>query len=153
MADQINLNSLVLLHYSLAMTNGTVIESSFDDDPLQINMGSGQLTDGMELAIIGLEEDDEQTLTLTSEQCFGERDEANIHDMKLSDFTEELQPEMGLTFNFGTDDGHEILGTIRTVKTNTVEVDFNHPLAGHSLVFSVKVLGINNARAQIEENQ
>ena len=153
MADQINLNSLVLLHYSLAMTNGTVIESTFDDEPLQVSMGGGQLTDGMELAIIGLEEEDEQTLTLTSEQCFGERDEANIHDMKLSDFTEELQPETGLTFNFGTEEGLEVLGTIRTVKNDTVEVDFNHPLAGHSLIFRVQVLGVNNAHAEIEENQ
>jgi FKBP-type peptidyl-prolyl cis-trans isomerase SlpA len=153
MAEQINLNSLVLIHYSLAMTNGTVIESSFDEEPLQVTMGSGQLTDGMELAIVGLEEGVEQTLTLTPEQCFGERDEANIHDMPLADFTDELRPETGLTFNFGTDDGHEILGTIRSVKDETVEVDFNHPLAGHALIFSVKILGINNAHAQIEANQ
>ena len=135
------------------MTNGTVIESTFDDEPLQVSMGSGQLTDGMELAIVGLEEDDEQTLTLTSEQCFGERDEANIHDMKHSYFTDELPPETGLTFNFGTEDEQEILGTVRTVKDETVEVDFNHPLAGHSLVFSVKVLGINNAHTETEVNQ
>lgn len=150
MADQINLNSLVLMHYSIAMTNGTVIESSFDDEPLKVTMGSGQLTDGMELAIIGLEEGAEQTLTLTPEQCFGERDEANIHDMPLADFTDDLKPETGLTFNFGTEDGNEILGTIRTVKDDTVEVDFNHPLAGHSLIFSVKILGINNAHAHTE---
>lgn len=150
MADQINLNSLVLMHYSIAMTNGTVIESSYDDEPLKVTMGSGQLTDGMELAIIGLEEGAEQTLTLTPEQCFGERDEANIHDMPLTEFTDDLKPETGLTFNFGTDDGQEILGTIRTVKDDKVEVDFNHPLAGHSLVFSVHILGINNAHAHIE---
>lgn len=145
MTEQINLNSLVLMHYSIAMTNGTIIESSFDDEPLEVTMGSDQLTDGMELAIIGLEEGHEQTLTLTPEQCYGERDDANIHDMPLSDFTDDLKPETGLTFNFGTDDGYEILGTIRTVKDDTVEVDFNHPLAGHSLIFSVKIMGINNA--------
>lgn len=150
MSDQINLNSLVLMHYSIAMTNGSVIESSFDDEPLKVTMGSGQLTDGMELAIIGLEENAEQTLTLTPEQCFGERDEANIHDMPLSEFTDDLKPETGLTFNFGTEDGHEILGTVRTVKDDTVEVDFNHPLAGHSLIFGVQILGINNAHARID---
>lgn len=150
MAEQINLNSLVLLHYSIAMTNGTIIESSYDDEPLQVTMGNGQLTDGMELALIGLQENDEQTLTLTPEQCFGVRDEANIHDMPLSEFTDDLKPETGLTFNFGTEDGLEIPGTVRTVKGDTVEVDFNHPLAGHALVFSVTILGINNAHAHIE---
>ena len=152
MTEQINLNSLVLMHYSIAMTNGTVIESSYDDEPLQVTMGSGQLTDGMELALIGLEEGQEQTLTLTPEQCFGERDEDNIHDMPLSEFTDELKPETGLTFNFGTEEGQEILGTVRTVKNDTVEIDFNHPLASHSLIFTVTILGINNAHAHIESD-
>jgi len=149
MDEQINLNSLVLLHYSIAMTNGAIIESSFEDDPIEITMGSGQLTDGMELAIIGLKEGDEQTLTLTPEQCFGFRDEDNIHDMPISEFPEDLRPEPGLTFSFGTPEGGEIPGTVRTVKNDQVEVDFNHPLASHSLVFAVEILGVNNAHAQI----
>ena len=149
MPEEITLTSVVLLHYRLSMTNGTEMESSFDDEPLQITMGNGQLTDGMELAIIGLHEDDEQTLTLTPEQCFGLRDEDNIHDMPLTDFPEDLKPETGVTFNFGTPEGHEIPGTVRSMKKDAVEVDFNHPLAGHSLVFEVKILGINNAHAQM----
>lgn len=149
MDDEINLNSLVLLHYSIAMTNGAVIESSFEDEPIQVTMGSGQLTEGMELAIIGLKENDQQTLTLTPEQCFGFRDEDNIHNMPLSEFPEELAPEPGLTFSFGTPDGNEVPGTVRSVKGDQVEVDFNHPLAGHSLVFTVEIMGVNNIHTQI----
>ena len=147
MAEQINLNSLVLMHYSLTMTDGTLIESSFDDEPLEVTMGSEQLTEGMELAIVGLKEGDEQTLTLTVEQCFGFRDEDNIHDMPLTDFTGELTAEVGLVFNFGTDEDRELPGTILAIKSDSVEVDFNHPLAGHSLIFTVKILEINNTHA------
>lgn len=149
MDEQINLSSLVLLHYSIAMTNGAIIESSFEDEPIEITMGSGQLTDGMELAIVGLKEGDEQTLTLTPEQCFGFRDEDNVHDMPITEFPEDMHPEPGLTFSFGTPEGEEIPGTVRTVKNDQVEVDFNHPLASHSLVFTVEILGVNNAHAQI----
>lgn len=151
MFEQITLQSVVLLHYSIAMTDGTTIESSFDAEPLQVTMGSGQLTEGMELAIIGLKEGDTQTLTLTPEQCFGERDEANIHDMPLAEFPEQLKPETGLTYNFGTPDGQEIPGTVRTVKNDRVEVDFNHPLAGHTLIFSVEILGVNNAHSVVQD--
>ena len=147
MAEQITQTSLVLLHYSLAMTDDTIIESSFDDEPLEINMYDSYLPDGMMLALIGLKDGDNQTLTLTAEQCFGFRDEDNIHDMPLSDFTDELKPEIGLTFNFGTPDGEDLPGTILAIKSNAVEVDFNHPLAGLSLVFSVKILEVNNAHA------
>ena len=147
MAELINQTSLVLLHYSLALTNGEVIESSFDDDPLEINMQDSSLPDGMMLALIGLKAGDEQTLTLPPEQCFGFRDEENIHDMPLSDFTGELKPEIGLTFNFGTPDGEDLPGTIRAIKKDSVEVDFNHPLAELSLVFTVEILEVNNAHA------
>jgi FKBP-type peptidyl-prolyl cis-trans isomerase SlpA len=147
--DKINLNSLVLLHYSIAMTTGAVVESSFEEEPIQITMGSGQLTDGMELAIIGLKEEDEQTLTLTPEQCFGFRDSDNIHDMPASEFPTDMKPEPGLSFSFGTPEGDEVPGTVRKVNDDHVEVDFNHPLAGQSLVFTVEILGVNNVRASI----
>ena len=147
MAERITQTSLVLFHYSLSLTDGTIVESSFEEDPIEINMYDSSLPEGMMLALIGLKEGDQQTLTLTAEQCFGFRDEANIHDMPLSNFTDELKPEIGLTFNFGTPEGEDLPGTIRAIKSDAVEVDFNHPLAELSLVFSVKILEINNAHA------
>ena len=149
MSDEINMHSLVLMHYSIALTNGSVIESSFDDDPVEITMGNGDVTDGMELAIFGLKEGDSQTLTLTPEQGFGTRDEDNIHDMPLSDFPEELPPEPGLSYSFESPDGDEIPGTVVSLKNKTAEIDFNHPLAGHEIVFTVKILAVNNAHAEV----
>jgi len=146
--EEINMQSLVLLHYSIELTTGNVIESSFDEEPVEISMGNNQLTEGMELAIFGLKEGDEQTLTLTPEQCFGYRDEDNIHDMPLADFPGDMKPEPGLTYAFGTPEGDELPGTVRTVRDDSVEVDFNHPLAGQHLVFTVEIMGINNARGQ-----
>jgi len=147
MSDKIGQTSLVLMHYSLALTDGTIVESSFDNEPLEINMFDSSLPEGMMLALIGLKTGDKQTLTLTPEQCFSFRDEENIHGIPLSDFSEDLTPEIGLIFNFGTPDNDDLLGTIRAIKDDTVEVDFNHPLAGLSLVFSVQILDVNNTHA------
>ncbi|MCK4834013.1 MAG: FKBP-type peptidyl-prolyl cis-trans isomerase, partial [Gammaproteobacteria bacterium] len=47
MTDQINMHSLVLMHYTLALTDGTEIESSFGDDPVEITMGNDDVTEGM----------------------------------------------------------------------------------------------------------
>ena len=152
MPEQINMNSLVLLHYSLAFTDETIIETSFDDEPVQIEMGQHDITEGMELAIFGLEEGAEQTITLTPEQTFGFRDEDNIHDMPASDFPDNLKPTPGLAFSFETPDGEDIPGTVVKMSGDNVEVDFNHPLAGHELVFRVEILGINNAHAQIPDD-
>ena len=148
MSEEINMHSLVLLHYSIALTNGTEIESSFDDEPMEVRMGHDDLTEGMELAIYGLKEGDTQTLTLTAEQGFGVRDEDNIHPMPLSDFPDELKAEAGLTYMFGTPDGDDIPGTVLAIHEEVAEVDFNHPLAGHELVFSVHILSVDNTHAQ-----
>ena len=142
MNDEINMHSLVLMHYSVALTNGSLIESSFDDEPVEISMGHGDITDGMELAIFGLKEGDSQTLTLSVEQGFGPRDEDNIHDMPLSDFPDDLPPETGLSYSFESPDGDDIPGTVIRVKKDAVEVDFNHPLAGQGIFLGVRILGV-----------
>jgi FKBP-type peptidyl-prolyl cis-trans isomerase SlpA len=149
MTDEINMHSLVLMHYSIELTNGSVIESSFNDEPVEITMGNDDVTDGMELAIFGLKEGDSQTLTLTPEQGFGIRDEDNIHGMPLSDFPEDLPPEIGLSYSFESSEGDEIPGTVISIKDDNAEVDFNHPLAGHEIVFKVEILGVNNAHTEI----
>ena len=149
MNEKIDMHSLLLMHYSIALTNGTEIESSFDDDPVEVSMGSGVLTEGMELALYGLETGARQTLTLTPEQGFGLRDESNIHMMPVSDFPDDLKPESGLVFEFETTEGEDILGTVLAVKEGMAEVDFNHPLAGQPLVFTVEILDINNAQSRL----
>ena len=146
MIDKINMHSLVLMHYSIALTNGSIIESSFDDEPIEIILGNGDLTEGMELSLFGLEKGDSQTLTLTPEQGFGIRDEDNIHDMPVTDFPDDLTAKPGLSFSFETSDGKEIPGTVVRLNKNIAEVDFNHPLAGHEIIFTVNILDINNAQ-------
>lgn len=151
MTEEINMHSLVLMHYSIALTNGEIIESSFDDEPVKISMGNGDVTEGMELALFGLKEGESQTLTLTPEQGFGIRNEDNIHDMPLTDFPEELPPEIGLSYSFESDNGEEIPGTVVKMKPDAAVIDFNHPLAGQEIVFTVNILGINNSHTELPQ--
>lgn len=150
MSDEINMHSLVLMHYSIALTDGTEIESSFADEPVEITMGNDDVTEGMELALFGLQEGDTQTLTLTEEQGFGPRDEDNIHDMPITDFPEDLLPEAGLSYSFESPEDGEIPGTVLSIKDDMATIDFNHPLAGQQIVFKVEILGVNNAHAEIK---
>ncbi len=149
MTEKISMHSIILMHYSIALTNGSIIESSFDNEPVEITMGNGDITEGMELSLFGLEEGDSQTLTLTPEQGFGVRDEDNIHDMPVTDFPDDLSAKPGLSFSFETSDGKEIPGTVVRLNKNNAEVDFNHPLAGHEIIFTVNILGINNEQPEV----
>lgn len=149
MTDEINMHSLVLMHYSVTLTNGSLIESSYDGEPVEITMGHGDITDGMELALFGLKEGDSQTLRLTVEQGFGFRDEENIRDMPLSDFPASLPPEAGLSYSFESAEGENIAGTVISLNENTATIDFNHPLANQEIVFRVDILSVNNTHAEI----
>ena len=135
-------NSEVTLHFSMALTDGTEAISTFDDEPMTITMGDGTFTQGMEMALYGLKPDDEQELTLSPEQAYGFADEQLVHELPISDFGDDLTPEAGQVIAFNLPNGEEMPGLIREVSEEMAKVDFNHPLAGHEVVFKVQILGV-----------
>lgn len=133
------------MHFSLALENGTQAISTFDEEPLEFSMGDGTLQPGLELGLFGLRPGDEQTLTLTPDQAYGWHDEQMIHPMSLSDFDGKIKPEPGQLVAFSTAEGDEAPGIVLSVEDDQVEVDFNHPLAGHNVVYRVEILAVEDA--------
>jgi len=144
-------NSEVTLHFSLALEDGTEAISTFDDEPMTITMGDGNFMPGMEMAIYGLKAGDEQSITLTPEQAYGYPDQQLIHELPVSDFGEELQPETGQVIAFTLPNGEETPGMILEVNDEIAKVDFNHPLSGHDVVFKVKILEIKPASFEFND--
>jgi FKBP-type peptidyl-prolyl cis-trans isomerase SlpA len=142
--------SRVTLHLSLALPDGTEALTTFDEEPLSVIMGDGTLPPGLELALYGLEPDDDQTLELEPHQAYGARDPENVHSMPRSDFTPDMDLEPGLILGFTLPSGQETPGLIREVGEDAVEVDFNHPLAGHRVVFRAQILEVQPAGAASE---
>ena len=134
--------STVTLHLSLTMKDGTVAESTFDDEPLTLTMGDGSLAEGLELGLYGLRPGDTQRLELYPEQAFGLRDPGKVHQLPRADFAAEMALEPGLVIGFNTPGGEELSGTIIAFDDATVEVDFNHPLAGQVVIFDVEIIAV-----------
>jgi FKBP-type peptidyl-prolyl cis-trans isomerase SlpA len=134
--------STVTLHLSLTLEDGRVAESTFEGEPFTFTMGEGVLAHGLELALYGLYPGDTQRLELSPEQVFGHRDPANIHRLPRSVFTEDLHIEPGVVVGFETPDGDEVGGAILALHGDSVEVDFNHPLAGHVITFDVEIIDV-----------
>lgn len=130
------------MHFSLALEDGTEAISTFDEDPLEFHMGDGTLQPGLELGLFGLRAGDRQTLTLTPEQAYGWHDEKMIRHMPLADFAGKLDPEPGQLVAFSTAGGDEAPGIVLAVENDQVKVDFNHPLAGHNVVYKVEILAV-----------
>jgi FKBP-type peptidyl-prolyl cis-trans isomerase SlpA len=134
--------STVTLHLSLTLEDGTVAESTFADEPLTLTMGDGSLAAGLELALYGLRPGDTQRLALYPEQAFGLRDPGKVHQLPRADFDAQLVLEPGSIIGFDTPGGEELSGTIIGFDDVTVEVDFNHPLAGRTVIFEVEIIAV-----------
>ena len=142
---KISLNSIVTLHHRLGLTDGSVLEDSFEDEPLTIRLGCGELAEGLELALIGLSQDDEQTIDIGPDLAFGFPEEGMIHTLDRSEFDPQHELQEGLIIEFSTPTGDTLPGTILEFDDSSVKVDFNHPLAGLTVRYTVKIIHVDDS--------
>ncbi len=139
---KIDRNSRVTLHHQLGLTDGTVLEDSFDGEPLCIQLGHGELAEGLELALIDLEEGDEQTIDIGPDLAFGYPDPEAVHELPRGEFREDAPLEPGVIMEFSLPNGETLPGTILEADDERVRIDFNHPLAGETVRYRVKILKV-----------
>lgn len=132
----------VTMHFTLSLADGTVADSSQGHEPMTFTMGDGSMIHGLEMALYGLKAGDRQCLSIEPRDAFGFSDPDNVHDMPREEFPAEVDLQPGLIMSFSTPSGEEIPGAIMEVNEATVKVDFNHPLAGHEIIFDVEILEV-----------
>jgi FKBP-type peptidyl-prolyl cis-trans isomerase SlpA len=135
--------SQVTLHFSLALAEGNrdgeLIDSNFGKAPVTFTIGDGNLLPGFEQALFGLVAGDRRDFTLEPADAFGPVNEDNVQRFPLYNFPPDLALDTGLMVEFDDAAGNRQAGVVRSVGKQWVEVDFNHPLAGRALRFSVHV--------------
>jgi len=142
--NKIQRNSRVTLFHRIGYTDGTLLEDTFDDEPLTYQLGTGELASGLELSILGLHEGDEQTLDIQPDLAFGYPDENLIQTLDREDFDPQKHLQPGLIIEFSTPSGETLPGTILEFDDQQVKVDFNLLLAGHTVRYSVKIIAVEN---------
>jgi len=136
---------LSTIHYELKDSEGLVLDSTLDGEPMDYLHGHSQILDALEDKLDGLATGDELEVHIKSDEAFGQRDPELIETVKRSDFDPGEEIEVGKEFSFADDDGDEHIVTVIKLEGEDVTVDANHPLAGKDLDFSVKVLGVREA--------
>jgi FKBP-type peptidyl-prolyl cis-trans isomerase SlpA len=141
-------HSFLTLHYRLSSLAGVDIINTFNDKPATLTLGTGQLSPILEERLLGLGEMAHETFQVpASTPAFGERNPDMIQwvarDLlkNLSDKDESYA--VGDVVQFPTPDGQATYaGAVQAVNTDSVQFDFNHPLAGQTVQFEVQILGI-----------
>ena len=138
-------NTRVTLNFSLSLEDGSLVDSNFDQAPVTFSVGDGSLLPGFERALFGLKAGDEAEFAIPPEQGFGQPNEHNIQVVKRDQFEPEITLEVGMMFSFADAAGGELPGVVTNFDEAEVTVDFNHPLAGRSLVFRVAIHDVEAA--------
>ena len=146
--SMIERTSRVTLYYRLGLTDDQILEDNFDDEPMTVTLGRGEMAEGLELALIGLSSGDEQTIDIGPDLAFGYVDENLIRSLPRIEFDPELELETGLIIEFANEDGDTLPGTILDFNEDEVRIDLNHPLAGQTVRYSVKIVAIDNDPAE-----
>ncbi|MCH4561773.1 peptidylprolyl isomerase [Halomonas sp. EGI 63088] len=140
---------VVTLHYVLSDTDGNVLDDSrARQTPLEYLHGHHNIVAGLERALDGQIEGAELSVTLMPAEAYGLRNEALVREVGRSAFpVDDLAP--GMRFQTPGDDGPQVV-TVVEVRDDTVLVDSNHPLAGHTLRYRLEVLDVREAtRAEL----
>jgi FKBP-type peptidyl-prolyl cis-trans isomerase SlpA len=142
--SMIERTSRVTLYYRLGLTDDDILEDNFDDEPMTVILGRGEMAEGLELALIGLSSGDEQTIDIGPDLAFGFVDETLFRSLLRVEFDPEIELEPGLIIEFANEDGDTLPGTILDFDEDEVRIDLNHPLAGQTVRYSVKIVAVDN---------
>ena len=142
MSKLIGPGKTVTLHFAIKLEDGQIIDSNFDKEPATFAVGDGNLLEGFEKALFGLEEGAKQTLKILPENGFGMPNPSNIQNVPRAQF-EGMELEQGLVISFVDAGNGELPGVISEFDDKMVAVDFNHPLAGKQLDFEVEILNVS----------
>lgn len=116
-------------------------EREHDFTPLTVEVGDGKIIEGLEEALLAMDEGDTEVVEIPPEKGYGERDEERIVEYDTDELQEMLQgtePSEGMQLQ--TDQG--LPGKVVDVDQGTTRVDFNHELAGAHLEFEVEVVDV-----------
>jgi FKBP-type peptidyl-prolyl cis-trans isomerase 2 len=109
-----------------------------DYRPLTFTVGAGQMIKGFDEGVVGMKVGEEKILKIPPEDAYGEYKEEYVRELPRDDENLKFVPEVGM--QLATETG--LRGTITEVSEKNFVVDFNHALAGKTLVFKVKVISL-----------
>lgn len=145
MPEQAKKGDTVRVHYEGRLVDGQVFDSSAGGDPLEFEVGSGQVIAGFDEGVEGMSVGEKKTIEIEVEDAYGQRNEALAREVPRDQMNLETEPEPGMSLILQLPDGNEIPVAITAVTEESVTLDANHPLAGHKLIFDVELVERKNS--------
>ncbi|GAB4316653.1 MAG: peptidylprolyl isomerase [Candidatus Zixiibacteriota bacterium] len=133
----------VQVHYKGRLEDGTVFDQSQPDQPLEFQLGAGQVIPGFDKAVQGMAAGDEKTVTIQCAEAYGDHREDLVMNVSRDRIPPDLNVEVGQRLQMERNDGQKIPVTVTQLDDQSVTLDANHPLAGKDLTFDIKLVNIS----------
>mgnify|MGYP003874424333 CR=1 FL=1 len=146
MADTAQDGQVVIIEYTLRNDDGEVIDTSDGGSPLPYLHGADNIVQGLEDALAGQPIGYQCEVSVPPEKGYGPRQEGDPQGVPRDAFPPEAPIAEGMQFLVETDDGVAPVWVAR-VEADTVYLDGNHPLAGQTLHFAAKIVGLREPTA------
>jgi len=141
--DTVQDGLVVSMDYKLTV-DGEVLDSSEDAGPLQFLAGYGNIVPGLEREMAGMKIGESKDVVVAPADGYGEFDEEAFMEVPRNEFPSDLQLEEGIELNVTDEDGQNQYARVENITDESVRLDFNHPLAGAELHFTVKVVALRD---------
>jgi len=140
------LTDTVTIAYTATLENGELVDKSTEKKPVTLSIGGGKLFKAVEACLFGMETGETRRINIQPEDAYGHHIQELVQDVPLAGFKGKNEPEPGmilaLTMQKDEED-HKIPAMVVSVGDETVTVDYNHPLAGKVIVYTVTLVAIN----------
>ena len=142
---QVKPGDTVHIHYTGTLRDGTTFDSSEGRDPLQFEVGSGQIIPGLDKAIPGMEVGDKKTVNVPCDEAYGPVDPQMRQAGPREGIPDDIPLDLGTRLQMQTQQGQVTPVTVVEVTDEQVTLDANHPLAGQDLTFAIELVHIAQA--------
>ncbi len=132
----------VQVHYTGKLEDGTIFDTSYEREPLEFTIGAGELIEGFDNAVEGMEEGEKKTVKIPAEKAYGPYRDDMIIEIGKDKLPEDLNPQVNQQLYMEDAQGQTIIVTVIEVSEEGIKVDANHPLAGKDLTFDIELVRI-----------
>ncbi|MDW3224853.1 MAG: peptidylprolyl isomerase [Paracoccaceae bacterium] len=139
---QVKMGDIVGIHYKGTLLDGTIFDSSEGRDPLEFEVGSGQIIPGLDVALPGMTVGDKKTVKVPCDQAYGPVNPEMRQTIPREGIPADVPLDIGTQLNVQTPEGQAMQVMVVAVDDATVTIDANHALAGQDLTFDIELMSI-----------
>ncbi len=130
----------VKVHYKGTLADGTVFDSSEGREPLEFVVGSGQVIQGFDEALVGMSTGESKVVEIPVDKAYGQRRDEMVMVVPMDQVPPDLNAEVGMRLEMGGANGEIVRVVVTEISEENITLDANPPLAGQDLTFAIELV-------------